>query len=217
MNLGSVLVADDHSFVLSFIHKLLEKNFDINEITLLTNLSDLNKETDKKLYDLYILDLDFKEDNCYEAIAKIRQQQKEAKIIINTAHWESWHINALLKLSLNGIVLKDSCDRYLIEAVTAAINGDFYLCPSCKNLRYNYRTNAKRSDKLQKEVTPKELEILEYVANGYTTAEIAEKCGISVNTVEFHRKNLVLKLEAENAPHLVAKAIYYKIIELKNK
>lgn len=217
MNLGKVLIADDHSFVLNFIRELLNKNFDTDEIVTLNNLPDVNKKLEKDQYDLYVLDLDFKEDNCYELINKIRRLQKDAKIIINTAHWESWHINALLKLCINGIVLKDSCDKYLPEAVTAVMNEDFYLCPNCRTLKYNYAYNAKKTRGIQKEITDKELEILENIANGYTTPKIAERCNISINTVEFHRKNLILKLEAENAPHLVAKAIYYQLIDLKNK
>lgn len=217
MNLGNVLIADDHSFVLSFIRDLLKRNFDADEITCLTNLVDLNKEVEKRQYDLYVLDLDFKEDNCYGLIAKIRELQKKARIIINTAHWESWHINALLKQNVNGIVLKDACEKYLPEAVSTVMNDGFYLCPGCRRLKYNYSNNAKVTNGLQKEVTSKELEILEDIANGYTTPDIAERCNISINTVEYHRKNLMLKLGAENGPHLIAKAIYYQLVNLKNK
>lgn len=217
MNIGSVLAADDHTFVLNFIRDILEKNFETNGMTCLSNLSDLNKEISKKQYDLYVLDLDFKEDNCYELIAKIRAQQKKAKIIINTAHWESWHINALLKISIDGIVLKDACEKYLAEAVSAVVNDRFYLCPNCQMLRYNYLKNARKAKILQKEITLKELAILGNIADGYTTPDIAKRCNISVNTVEFHRKNLMLKLGAENAPHLIAKAIYYQLVDLKNK
>lgn len=217
MNIGSVLVADDHSFVLNFIRELLEEKFETTDITCLGNLPDLNRVVEKNQYDLYILDLDFKEGNCYDAIRTIKKKQKKAKIIINTSHRESWHINTLLRLNLSGIVLKDACDKYLPEAITAAMNDTFFLCPSCKSMKYNYLHDAKRTRGLLKEITDKELEILEDIANGHTTPEIAARRNISINTVEFHRKNLIVKLEAENAPHLIAKAIYYQLIDLTNK
>ena len=217
MNLGNVLIADDHPFVLTFVRKLLEEHFHTGKVATLTNLSELNKEVQNSQYHLYILDLEFKEGNCYELIDKIRRQQKEAKILINTGHGESWHINALLKLNPDGIVMKDSCEKYMIEAISAIMNGETFFCPNCKMLKHQYKRDAKRTKGIQEEITPKERTILEHIANGLTTQEIADRCNISVNTVEFHRKNLIIKLEAENAPHLTAKAIYYKLIELKKK
>lgn len=217
MNLGNVLIADDHPFVLTFLRKLLEGHFETSKVTTIGTLPELNKEVGKQEYDLYILDLEFKEGNCYELINTIKREQKKAKIIINTGHRESWNINALLKLNPNGIVLKDSCEKHLIEAIEKVMNGEMYLCPSCRKLKYNYSPNAKRANNLQKEITPKEREILQHIANGSTTQEIADVCNITVNTVEYHRKNLIVKLEAENAPHLIAKAIYYQLVELKNK
>jgi len=217
MNLGNVLIADDHPFVLSFLQNLLEEHFEINKITTLLTLSDLNKDIEKNTYDLYILDLEFKDGNCYEVINTIKSQQKKARIIVNTAHRESWHINALLKLNPNSIVLKDSCEKYLLEAVSAVMKGETFLCPNCRKLKYNYSSSAKRSKGLQKEITPKEREILQLIVDGATTQNIADACNISVNTVEYHRKNLIVKLEAENAAHLTAKAIYYQLVELKNK
>ena len=217
MNLGNVLIADDHPFVLTFLQKFLEEHFNIDKVTTLLTLSDLNKEIEKNTYDLYILDLEFKDGNCYELINTIKSQQKKAKIIVNTGHREPWHINALLKLNPNSIVLKDSCEKYLLEAVSAVMKDETYLCPSCRKFKYNYSSNAKRAKGLQKEITPKEREILQHIANGATTQEIADACHITVNTVEYHRKNLIVKLEAENAPHLIAKAIYYQLVELKNK
>ena len=217
MNLGNVLIADDHPFVLTFLRKLLEDHFETNKITTIRTLPELNKEVEKLEYNLYVLDLEFKEGNCYELIHIIRNEQKKAKVIVNTGHRESWHINALLKLKPDAIVLKDSCEKHLIEAVSTVMDDEIYLCPSCKKLKYNYSTNAKRTQSLQKEVTPKEREILQHIANGATTQEIADACNITINTVEYHRKNLIVKLEAENAPHLIAKAIYYQLVELKNK
>lgn len=217
MNLGNVLIADDHPFVLTFLQKLLEEHFEVNKITTLLTLSELNKDIEKNTYDLYILDLEFKEGNCYELINTIKSQQKKARIIINTAHREPWHINALLKLNPNGIVLKDSCEKHLLEAVSTVVKGETFFCPNCRKLKYNYSSNAKRAKGLQKEITSKEREILQLIANGATTQEIADACNISVNTVEYHRKNLIVKLEAENAAHLTAKAIYYQLVELKNK
>jgi len=217
MKLGNVLIADDHPFVLTFVRKLLEEHFETGEVAAITNLSELSIEIQDKQYDLYILDLEFKDGNCYELIDKIKRQQKNAKILINTGHGESWHINALLKLNPDGIVMKDSCEKYLIEAVSVIMRGETYFCPNCIKLKHHYKRDAKRTKGLQEEITPKERAILEHIANGFTTQEIADKCHISVNTVEFHRKNLIVKLEAENAPHLTAKAIYYKLIELKKK
>lgn len=217
MNLGTVLIADDHAFVLHFIRELLLKQFLIDDIVSLTNLPAIKKAIERQEFDLYILNLDFRGENSFPLIDKIRKQQKNARIIVNIDHWASWHINTLLRQGLNGIVLKETCDRYLPEAVNAVVSGNTYLCPNCKSLKQNYALDVRKNREMRKEITDKELEILSNIANGYTTIQIADRCNISVNTVEFHRKNLILKLEAENAPHLVAKAVYYRLVELENR
>jgi len=208
-----ILIADDHSLILDGIQSILSKSLAGNLITTLTTGKSVCEEAKVQEYDIYILDLEFKDMLGFDIIKEIRSVHADAKIIVNTMHEEVWNIERLINMEVNGIVLKSSACEHLEEAIKRVLDGEEYFCPRFSYLRTR-TTSYRRSLKSKiSQPSPQELIVLKYIVNGYTTQDIANELSLSVNTIESHRKSLFIKLEAKNMAHLVTIAIKQGLVE----
>jgi DNA-binding NarL/FixJ family response regulator len=95
-----------------------------------------------------------------------------------------------------GYVLKNASEDEIIEAVDTVLSGKSYMCEETQNILDGKNNNTSI-------LTRREIEVLKYISDGYTNPEIAEKLFISPLTVDSHRKNLILKLDAKNTASLI--------------
>jgi DNA-binding NarL/FixJ family response regulator len=214
MNTCKVLVADDHELILTSIRSILVNKFSINSdnISVFTSSGQVLDEIKNVKYDLYILDLEFQELSGFDLIQSIREKDCDARIIICTMHQEVWNINRLLDADVDGVILKNSANMYLEQAINCVTRGGKFLCPRFKEIQYKSQAYK---NKIKKHVlTDREKEVLKLVVNGHSSKEIATLLDISENGVEKHRKNLFLKLDVENVVQLVRVAIYHRLIEI---
>ncbi|MDR1882098.1 MAG: response regulator transcription factor [Prevotella sp.] len=214
MDICKVLVADDHELILTAICNILTNRFSIDKdsISVFTSSGQVLNETRNTRYDLYILDLEFRELSGFDLIQSIREKDRDAKIIICTMHQEVWNINRLLEADVDGVILKNSANIYLEQAINCVAKGGKFLCPKFKEVQYKSQVYK---NKIKKHVlTDREKEVLKLVVDGYSSKEIASLLGISENGVEKHRKNLYLKLDVENVVQLVRVAIYHRLVEI---
>lgn len=213
MKIKSILIADDHELIMVGINSILKEHFTIDEIVMLTNPQDVIDQVDKRLFDLYILDLEFKDITGFSLIKHIRKKDPNAKIIVNTMHEEIWNVNQLLELGTNAIILKRSSGEYLKHAVTAVMKNKQFLCPKFEKLKEKYAIYRKRVKSKNSQLTQTEQIVLKYIVEGYTSKAIAEALSVSEDAIEAHRKNLFIKLEARNVAHLVSIAIRQQLVE----
>lgn len=214
MDTCKVLVADDHELILTSICSILVNKFSINSdnISVFTSSGQVLDEIKNTKYDLYILDLEFQGLSGFDLIQSIREKDCAARIIICTMHQEVWNINRLLEADVNGVILKNSANIYLEQAINCVTKGGKFLCPKFKEIQYKSQAYK---NKIKKHVlTDREKEVLKLVVDGYSSKEIATLLDISENGVEKHRKNLFLKLDVENVVQLVRVAIYHRLIEI---
>ena len=167
-------------------------------------------------FDLYILDVELPDASGFELIDRIREKHPEARIIINTMHDEMWNISRLLQMKVSSVILKSSNIQEVKQAILTVLSGKQYFCDHfeslCRKLK-NTDTGIFPNDVL----TTREMDVLQAIADGLNTNEIAELLHLSDNTIESHRKRLMLKLNARNAVDLVMKAISKGIISLKKR
>lgn len=213
----SILVVDDHEIIVSGVANILQEEFPNTEIVGCANPQEAINEIDTRLFDLYIIDLEYEKMNGFDLINEIKRQDVEARIIVYTMHEEIWTVNRLLEAEVNGIVLKSGAKDNLIEAVKVASDNGIYLCPRFRHIEENSRFYKEmlRKRRTKSSLTEMEKVILKYVVKGYRSAEIAEKISRSIHDVNFHRKNIMLKLEARNPADLVAKAILLRIVDVE--
>ncbi len=203
----NILVADDHRQILDAICHALQTHTTIGTIDAFEDGLSAYSQAANYQYDLYIIDLRLPRMDGFTLIKQIRQLYPSAKIIINTMCEELWDIKRILELEVEGIVIKTSSLSHLKEAIDKVAAGQTYYCPKFRHLE------KQKNSEIFLNISKRELDVLDGIVRGLTTAEISSQNDINENTVESIRKRLLVKLNARNMAQLVAKAYQAGIIE----
>ena len=181
-------------------------------VNLLVNATKFTKEEERD-YDVYILDISIPDISGFELIAKIRELNDQARIVVNTMHEEIWMVNRLVQCGVNAVILKSSAHAELVAAIRSVLRGESYTCSRFASILQKLNSS---SSSLQPKDAPtrRERDVLEAVAKGMNTHEIAALLKISENTVETFRKRLISKFGAKNAIDMVVKAVSQGWIKL---
>ena len=210
---AELLVVDDHNLILEGICKVVNKMPEVVVVDAVTSGLQAAELIERRDYDIYILDVSIPDMSGFELIAKIREMNDQAKIIVNTMHEEIWILKRLTKASISGAILKSADINELTLAIQTILKGGQYLCKRFKTILNRMQTE----EQIKEQLTLREMEVLQAIAKGFNTREIADLLHVSNNTIETHRKSLMSKLEARNAVDLVLKAINLGIIPLDSK
>ena len=204
----SILLVDDHDLILQGIKYIVDQIPEINQLCTASSAEEACRCISSQPFDLYILDVELPDASGFELIDRIREKHPEARIIINTSR--------LLQMKVSSVILKSSNIQEVKQAILTVLSGKQYFCDHfeslCRKLK-NTDTGIFPNDVL----TTREMDVLQAIADGLNTNEIAELLHLSDNTIESHRKRLMLKLNARNAVDLVMKAISKGIISLKKR
>lgn len=203
---AEILVVDDHFLVLEGICKIVNRMPEATVAAAVTTGERAMELIEERDYDAYILDINLPDISGFELIAKIRELNEDARIIVNTMHEEIWMINRLVQCGANAVILKASASAELVNAVRSVLCGESYTCPRFASIAQKLsRSTAGVQPK--DNPTKRELDVLQAVSKGLNTHEIALLLKISENTVETFRKRLISKFGAKNAIDMVMKAV----------
>lgn len=195
----SIAVADDHQLMLEGIHALLAQN-GINNVALFRTGAELLGSLSTRAYHIYIIDLEMPDMDGLTLIEAIRRERPKARIIVNTIHDELWTVCRLAAARVNGILLKSLDMSLVMDALRAVTGGRTYYCDEVR------RALQMVEDRGLVHPSQREMEVLEAIADGLMSREIADRLYISENTVEAHRKSLFAKLGVRNIADLIVKA-----------
>lgn len=211
---AEMLVVDDHQLILEGIASQLSALPQVSVADAVTSGAEAQRLIEERDYDLYLLDVNIPDVSGFDLISLIRELNPEARIIVNTMHEEVWIVNRLAASGVNAVVMKSSDASSLREAVLAVLAGETYACGRFRALCG--RLQGPPAELHPHDMpTPREKEVLQALAKGMNSNEIAVLMGISPNTVETFRKRLIAKFEAKNAIDLVMKAVKRGWIELE--
>ena len=211
-----VFVADDHKLFRDGLISLLKKS---NEIEIIGEASS-GQETLEKLLslkpDVALIDITMPELNGIEVIKRIKKHYNRLKILVISMHADPFFVINSFKAGADGYMLKEDSFESLIDAIKLVNNGDKFLSKSLESMHIFEKiyTSSNDEEKLDNILSPREVEILQLVAEGYTNQKIAETLCISVRTVDTHRKKIMSKLGIHNTAGLVKYAIKHKIISI---
>ena len=182
-----VLILDDHSLFARGLGRILEDNLEQSEINICNNIASIkSKCIDLYTLDLFISDIELPNEDIYELLALLAEKIPELPVLIVSMHNKLSVIKKCQSLGIRGYILKDD-DHLIIKAVNAIRNGESYFSEKVMN-------TLNILEKKEMVLTPKEEEVIAYLAKGYSNQEIADKIFISYNTVKTHRKNIYRKL-----------------------
>ncbi len=154
--------------------------------------------------------------NGIEATRQILESWEEIKIIVLSVHSDKQFVSNMLRAGAAGYLLKDCVKDELLNAIEIVNKGQKYLSPKITGAVLNdYKRYLDTQDgTVFSELTQREREVLQLIAEGKTTKQIGGDLFISVKTVETHRQNIMNKLEIFNIPDLVKYAIQQGMIDI---
>jgi DNA-binding NarL/FixJ family response regulator len=210
-----ILIADDHSVVRAGLRALLESRQGWEVAGEASDGRDAVEKATKLKPDVAVLDIGMPLLNGVEATRRIRSASPTTEILILTMHESDDLVHQVIQAGARGYILKDDADRVLIAAVEAASQHKPYF--STRITTAVSDDSAASASGIPKptraRLTPREREILQLLAEGKSNKEVAGLLGISVNTAEAHRANIMLKLGVHSLAELVHYAVRNKIIK----
>lgn len=196
-----VLLADDHPILSAGLRALLAHYADIEIVGEARDGAQAVDLVGKLHPDVALMDIAMPGMNGIEATRIIREQHPQTRVLVLSQHGERQYVLALLQAGASGYILKGALGSDLIGALRAVARGETYLHPDVTAVLVEQVRCPTES------LTPREQEILEHIVLGETNSQIAHNLSLSVKTVEWHRGNLMSKLDAHNAAELVRIAL----------
>ncbi len=211
-----ILIADDHTIVRQGLSRLLEEQPDLKVVG---EATDGQKTVEQALAlkpDVLIMDIAMPRMNGIEAAKRIRKLLPKTKILILSMYSHEHYIHQLMEAGVSGYLLKDDSGRDIIKAIHAALKDETSLNPAIsKVLVESYRSPGKgisQSDRY-KQLTNREREVLQLIAEGHSTRQIADMLFVSISTIKSHRAHLMEKLNIDSSVKLIHFAIQLGLVD----
>lgn len=217
MKLTTVLLADDHSIVRAGLRALLETAGDIHVIAEAENGQQAVTEAARLRPNVVVLDLAMPILNGVEAARQIAHDVPSAKVLILSTYSDAAHVSQAVQAGVAGYVMKESSGDELLQAVRATCNGDAFFSPAVlKYLLEQPRTSPADHSCASFGIATlptRQAEVLQLIAEGYSTKQIGGLLSISKKTVEKHRQNLMDRLKLHKPAALTRYAVSSGVIE----
>jgi|YNPMSStandDraft_2_1061718.scaffolds.fasta_scaffold16430_2 DNA-binding NarL/FixJ family response regulator len=206
------IIADDHDVIIFGLTELLQSlGFEV--IASFKSGGELLREIQALQADLLILDFYMPGFNV-ETLKDLALNNSHLKIIVFTACEDPNILKQLASLPLRGLVLKTVDKDELKFAIQTVVKGKKFIAPDLIELVFTGNQNLSHANGSFSKLSPREIEILKYLAEGYSNREIAKLLNLSSRTVDSHRTNILKKLRLKNNQELVKLAIKHNLISL---
>jgi len=207
-----ILLADDHSVVLQGLQRILDRpEFEVVEAVrdgraLVESVGTLKP-------DVVIADISMPLLNGVDAVRQLNGQHSKAKVIFLSMHPEAIYAVEAIKAGASGYLIKSADDEELVGAIKKVLAGEIYVTPSLEEPVMN-RLQSPRASSLgpADALTPRQREVLQLLAEGRQTKEIADLLDVSVRTVEFHKYRIMETLGIRTVAGLAAYAAKNRIL-----
>jgi len=211
MKKARILLADDHSFILEGVRRLLENHYDV--VGSADNGQALVEAALKLTPNLVVLDISMPILNGIDAAKEIKQALPATKLVFLSMHSSGIYLRKALEAGASAYVLKSGASDELLKAIESVRNGQSYVSPGFdRNVLDSVRNWPAGSSRAVIELTGRQRQILQLIADGKQNKEIAQILNVSVKTIEFHRGRLMGKLGVHTVAELTRFAIQEGLI-----
>ncbi|GCE24555.1 DNA-binding response regulator [Dictyobacter alpinus] len=226
-----ILLADDHDLLRQGLKLLFEAQSDMEVVGEARTGKEAITQTQRFTPDVVVMDISMAEMDGLEACQRIRKLYPVTQVLILTMHESEEYFLQALRIGASGYLVKKAAPTELSTAIRTLAQGEVYLYPGlAKTLIRAYVSTHDQTDissispkYMGKEkntslghalniLTPREIEVLKFVAEGRTNQEIADILVLSIKTIQAHRANVMEKLGLHDITHLVRFAIHYGLI-----
>lgn len=195
----TILIVDDHPIVLKGIHALLSSSFPRASIMDAAGVGEAEEILVRHDVDIMITDLDLNGESGTTLIRHVRDIRPATQVVVYTMHEEPWSVSEIDSMDVEAVVMKSDSAGELLTAVGSLLDGKGYYSATFSRLLGSQKRQPDR-------LSCRETQVVDLTAAGLSSADIASQLGISVNTVEFHRRRIMQKLGVSNAAEMVSRA-----------
>ena len=210
-----VLLADDHTIVREGLRSLLERETDIEVVADVEDGRAAVRAVSETRPDVVIMDVSMPDMNGIEATRQITSAAPKTKVICLSMHRERKFVGAMLRAGASGYVLKNDVARELTEAIRRVMSGGTYLSPAIAGDVVRHYVRGRPPEKgAFADLSEREREVLQLIAEGLSTKEVAAKLYVSEKTVAAHREHIMAKLNLHTVVDLTRYALREGLSEL---
>lgn len=203
-----VIIADDHGLVRGGLRALLSAESEIEVVAETSTGDETLKQAAALKPDVLLLDISMPGPGGIEIARSLKQLSPSTRILIATVHEDESILQEAIAAGAAGYIVKRAVESELIDAIRAIHRGDMYIHPAMTRvlLKKENGSRENRSNTPVESLTPREIDVLRLIAQGYTNRQMAEEMGISIRTVEGYRANLMSKLGLQGRVQLISYA-----------
>jgi DNA-binding NarL/FixJ family response regulator len=208
-----VLLADDHHLLRSGMRALLESYDDVLVVAEAATGWEVIEQAREHAPDLVLMDISMPELNGLDAMAELKQRMPEVRVVMLSMYNNEEYVLQALRLGAVGYLLKDSAPEELELALRTAQRNETWLSPSVsRQVIEDYLGRLEQADSPLDRLTKRQRQVVQLIAEGYSTRQIAEKLNLSVKTVESHRANLMHRLDLHDVAGIVRFAVRHGLV-----
>ena len=206
-----LLLADDHALLLDGLRKLLEPEYEL--IGTVADGRAAVSAYEELQPDLLIMDIGLPLLNGIEAARQVKRTNPNARILFVTMQTDRAYVQEAFRAGASGYMLKHAAVRELVEAIRTVLRGQFYVSPNLTPHSGDtpFDPNKNPTNLFGSELTPRQREVLQLIAEGKSMKEIGSILNISVRTVEFHKNSLMQELGLRTTAELTRYALEHRI------
>jgi two-component system response regulator NreC len=205
-----VLIADDHKIMLAGLRSILEKQTDFEVVGEADNGRKAVQMAQEKKPDVVVMDVSMPDLNGIEATKQIIESLPETRVIALSMHSDKRFVMGMLRAGASGYLLKDCASQELANAIVQVARGKKYLSPEITGVVINDFLLGGSSEEVAiaaSQLSPREREVLQLIAEGWSTKQIASHLYVSIKTIETHRRQIMKKLDLHSIADLTKYAI----------
>ena len=206
-----VLLADDHSLVLEGLAKLVTEDCDL--VGKVEDGRALIQAAQQLEPDVIVLDISMPKLNGLDAGRQLKKLLPSIKLIFLTMHADPLYAKEAFQIGASGFLLKRSAASELMQAIHAVMKGQFYVTPAiAKDFLGTFTQEMPAPQAETDSLTPRQREVLQLIAEGYSTKEMATMLHVSPKTIEFHRTQIIRELNLHSTAELTKYAIAHGLV-----
>ncbi len=204
-----IAIADDHKLFRMGLRQLIERHPEVSIIGEAATGLEAIALAKEQLPDVVLMDISMPELNGIEAARRIHEEIPEVRVVIVSMHSDRRYVLEALRAGVRGYLLKDSSPEEIFRAIQKVMSNQFYLSPQINEqviagfVQQNNSTAPSAFDIL----SGREREVLQLIAEGKSTKQIADLLNLSAKTVETHRMHIMDKLDIHTLPELTRYAL----------
>lgn len=196
----NILVADDHEIVRLGISNVLKQKFSDATLFNAKDVDEVVSILENNALDLAIVDIKMPGGSTIDLVKNLKENYPTTKILIFTAQNEDQYGKIFIKLGVDGFLSKLKPIDEVLNAIDVIQNGETYISP---DLAYKIKATKKNDKSVLDALSPRELEIVELIAEGYGNLEISQELDLKTSTVSTYKKRIIEKFRVENIVELV--------------